>query len=467
MPMTVLTLFSIEADPRPSQGLTVSSIENSPPSISSVTTTEGSSNAPASQVNGMTIQRQVYDPCDSSSVLVGALVTLYSEAGQYVDETFTDSDGYYIFTGLPFVRYLSEVDYPECDGRHLSEIGGETRVFVPNDHAFKFYKSGDVCDVMLSIGDEDGLSSAGDIAHFDTLDECCANMFWFDIDGCSSRSPIAFQFEFCVDVSGFEFDNDELHSSSCPLDEISIVERELQNGLDCNSTLALVQFGNAILSKVGNDVKCNDGPAMTADHSGDLVANKLRRGSTAAAPPSQGDALTICGVVVTKETLCGDEACLRERYDKVLGLFEGYLYGDAFAVSLRSSLVSAGDGGSPHRAAVDLRTMVEVVASSLTARKLVFPSSALAVVPKEIANAANPAVTIIEDRQPVKNQGNANSTPPLARRFYPTYMHGRLCRSKSTFDSWEQSYASLRECCESHFSWDLTACCGSLDMGGC
>ncbi|KAL9184816.1 LOW QUALITY PROTEIN: hypothetical protein ACHAXT_002593 [Thalassiosira profunda] len=52
-------------------------------------------------------------------------------------------------------------------------------------------------------------------------------------------------------------------------------------------------------------------------------------------------------------------------------------------------------------------------------------------------------------------------------RFYPTYLPGQLCHSKDTFDSWESSYRTLRECCDAHFPGDRDACCGSLDMGGC
>ena len=56
---------------------------------------------------------------------------------------------------------------------------------------------------------------------------------------------------------------------------------------------------------------------------------------------------------------------------------------------------------------------------------------------------------------------------PIRYRFYPTWIRGQLCGAKETFDDWEDSYVSLEECCESHFSWDFSACCGSRNMGGC
>eukprot|EP00581_Thalassiosira_minuscula_P028211 CAMPEP_0183752824 /NCGR_PEP_ID=MMETSP0739-20130205/2570_1 /TAXON_ID=385413 /ORGANISM="Thalassiosira miniscula, Strain CCMP1093" /LENGTH=170 /DNA_ID=CAMNT_0025989229 /DNA_START=161 /DNA_END=673 /DNA_ORIENTATION=+ len=47
-----------------------------------------------------------------------------------------------------------------------------------------------------------------------------------------------------------------------------------------------------------------------------------------------------------------------------------------------------------------------------------------------------------------------------AIRYYPTYSEGELCSSKSSssFESWEESYASLEDCCEIAFSWDYDSC---------
>ena len=47
-----------------------------------------------------------------------------------------------------------------------------------------------------------------------------------------------------------------------------------------------------------------------------------------------------------------------------------------------------------------------------------------------------------------------------AVRFYPTWSQGQLCSSKSSssFESWEESYTSLEECCDVSFSWDYDAC---------
>ncbi len=45
-------------------------------------------------------------------------------------------------------------------------------------------------------------------------------------------------------------------------------------------------------------------------------------------------------------------------------------------------------------------------------------------------------------------------------RFFPTWSDGELCSSKksTSFESWEESYPSLDECCDVFFSWDFDAC---------
>lgn len=49
------------------------------------------------------------------------------------------------------------------------------------------------------------------------------------------------------------------------------------------------------------------------------------------------------------------------------------------------------------------------------------------------------------------------------RYYYPTYdTEGGVCSSKpaAEFESWDESYASLAECCDVAFSWDYEACAG-------
>ena len=48
-------------------------------------------------------------------------------------------------------------------------------------------------------------------------------------------------------------------------------------------------------------------------------------------------------------------------------------------------------------------------------------------------------------------------------RYYASYSDDTMCASKSTssFESWEESFESLGDCCEMAFSWDMDACLGN------
>jgi hypothetical protein len=50
---------------------------------------------------------------------------------------------------------------------------------------------------------------------------------------------------------------------------------------------------------------------------------------------------------------------------------------------------------------------------------------------------------------------------PQTERYYATWNPTQLCGQKSSFDTWEESYESLDECCEMKFSWDYDACMAS------
>jgi len=154
----------------------------------SLTTSSLPSQSPS--ITRLTIRDRVFNPCvDTEEPLVGVQVLLFNHRGVLVNTplTVTDLDGYYEFVGLPPGRYFVQVDYPACGRRRLSEITGTTESQTVSKQTLVFYKSGLMCDVKLSIDGEDELSS-GDVMYFDTLDTCCANMFWYDIGGCISRS---------------------------------------------------------------------------------------------------------------------------------------------------------------------------------------------------------------------------------------------------------------------------------------
>jgi hypothetical protein len=160
-----------------------------PSSRPSLTTSSLPSQMPS--ITRITISNRVFNPCvDTEEPLVGVQVLLFNHRGVLVANqplTFTDVNGYYEFVGLPPGRYFVQVDYPACDRRRLSAITGTTESQATSEQTFLFYKSGLMCNVKPSIEVKDELSF-GDVMYFDTLDTCCANMFWYDMDGCIARS---------------------------------------------------------------------------------------------------------------------------------------------------------------------------------------------------------------------------------------------------------------------------------------
>jgi len=174
-----------------------------PTSMPSSTPSTASSNLPSNQpskpttalnqndilseaptVTGMVIQRQAFDPCASGVVpLKDATVLLYQSGSTEVfRQTTTDSDGWYEFRGLPMSRYDVEIDYPDCSSRRGLEEE------IEQQHIKLFRESGDFC---ASFDEDERLSSDGFTTHFSSLDECCANIFWYDMEGCIARSRVA------------------------------------------------------------------------------------------------------------------------------------------------------------------------------------------------------------------------------------------------------------------------------------
>ncbi|EED88515.1 predicted protein [Thalassiosira pseudonana CCMP1335] len=69
----------------------------------------------------------------------------------------------------------------------------------------------------------------------------------------------------------------------------------------------------------------------------------------------------------------------------------------------------------------------------------------------------------------IASAGNSKSSSPVSSsnddddttvRYHATFSDDAMCSSKSaaSFESWEESFASLEECCEMAFSWDYDAC---------
>ncbi len=65
---------------------------------------------------------------------------------------------------------------------------------------YKFYRNGEKCDSKIDFEFWQGEATWTETTLFDTVDECCANLFYYDYSGCMARSPVIFKFEFCVEI---------------------------------------------------------------------------------------------------------------------------------------------------------------------------------------------------------------------------------------------------------------------------
>ena len=326
-------------------------------------------------------------------------------------------------TELPSTQPTSSTDPGNGPSRLLLDLSTSTS--LSDEQKIKFYKTGEMCNSKISLGDWDVFSNEDfEVALFDTLDECCANSFLDDIAGCLKRSRVTFHFEFCVDMSGLNGLVD------CPLPEISTIQSSMQAGLDKSSSLTLTEIGHIVLTNVDGETMCS-----RSEYSNEFVSLSARR------------LTTVCGTVTTKEA-CREELCLKNAFNSVSQKFKSYFENNEFSSQLLQSLSS-----DMHRSLARLES-VEVAKNSFVTKNLLLPLTVTSS-PSRIANH--------RDGKPLDNF----TTSSHANRFYPTFVSGQLCQSKNSFDSWEVSYETLKECCSTHFFWDYEGCCKAEGMGGC
>ena len=370
---------------------------------------------------------------------------------------------------------------------------------------FKFIKVQDKCESKIEFEDwEDtghfGSTSWTESIIFDTVEECCANNFWFDYDGCVGRSPIQFKFEFCVDVKGL------VDPQDCQSADIfaNVIEGTLNEGAG-NSTATsadtnITKVGSVSLSKVLGSTVCG----------GSLAGGSFINEKTGTVPDiaaAESNIVEICGVITVKEESCKDETCLREHYQEVKSKLTSYVNDGSFTTELN------------RRATTRLPPVPELffvsgVSSTFEAQPPLLPATvtgdleytyfqgtALDTCDKKPTTAMkrhevgydklsdccatefswNQAVCCAkgggcEDDTPVtvaaaltgSTNTAVNTTADEAlsvvfpTRFYPTWEAGQLCGSKplNQFQSWEVHFATRSECCEKYFNYaDQLAVC--------
>ena len=195
---------------------------------------------------------------------------------------------------------------------------------------FKFYKNENKCDSKIYFEDWELNAPAAwtDTTLFDTVEECCANLFWFDYDACVGQSPVMFKFEFCVDIKGVTDPQD------CQSADIfaNVIEAAINEGCHHTQGLSDTVFNNTGSSENVGDITSTDtnitkiGSVLLGEVRGTTVCGGSLEGEdfindlTGTAPDLLAAAnknITVCGVITVKEEECKQVACLNELYTAV------------------------------------------------------------------------------------------------------------------------------------------------------
>jgi len=340
---------------------------------------------------------------------------------------------------------------------------------------------------------------------FDTVQDCCANEFWFGYDDCIGKSPVIFKFEFCVDVLGL------VDPADCQSADIyaNVLEDAVNEGchhafglegINFNHTdhddggRALVHPTNTIsdayITRIGGvSLEKIDGSTVCG---GTLGGQGFTNELTGTAPDIEGAVAStsqICGVISVEEKLCKEEHCLREIYEVVVADLSHFVdEGDlTLAINRRSAsrlppvpelqqIVA-----TPYSLSHDNLLLPGTVTGELDWKY--FHGSDLKTCMKksvflpnekpydtligccEVAfhynvdgcceanddscygSAGKESIASVEST--VANAASATSDVPLL--FYPTWISNKLCDSKTTFEDWEVTFTTLSDCCDENF----------------
>ncbi|KAL7555014.1 hypothetical protein ACHAWF_018715 [Thalassiosira exigua] len=281
---------------------------------------------------------------------------------------------------------------------------------------FKFYKNGDICDTKIFFEDWETNSPADwtRTTQFDTVEECCANMFWFDFDGCIGRSPVMFKFDFCVDIKGL-VDPPDCQTADIFANVIGDA-RSLDEG-HITTAANISKLGGVSLTEDDGTTVCG------GDLAGEGFTNELT-GTTVDIAAAADNVATVCGTVTVEEEECTSEACLNEHYNDIVQELEEFVNNGEFTEAIRSR-------AETRLPSVPELMPVEALAHTLTTQNLVLP---------------------------------ATITGDLDWKFF----HGSdltTCMQKVVFQPNETPYDNLVDCCTTHFQWDVEGCCSK--GGGC
>lgn len=295
-----------------------------------------------------------------------------------------------------------------------------------NNEEFKFYRSDDICDTRIFFEDWQDNSPASwtDTTQFNTLEECCANRFWYDYERCVDRSPMMFKFDFCFDIHGL------VHPQDCQSADTfaNVMEDAINDVMDRHQFLySHPTVGDANITKIG-DVSLTAVGGLThcgGSLSGQGFTSGLR-GSLQDVEDAEPETFTVCGVITVKDEHCKTESCLNDNYLDIVDELNEFVDNGDLTLTLNQRSKSR---------IPTVPELFEVVALpfSLTTQNLLLPE------------------TVTDDAELKYYRGSDL----------------RTCMQKSdlVFQNHEQPYDTLHSCCIENFGWDVKTCCSK--GGGC
>ena len=280
---------------------------------------------------------------------------------------------------------------------------------------YKFYRNGEICDSKIHFEDWESNSPADwtDTKLFDTLDECCANLFYYDYSGCMSRSPVMFKFEFCLDIGSL------LPPIDCQTADIyaNVLEDAINLGLGEASDANITRVGDASLRKVDGSTQCGgslEGQDFINEQTGTVGDPDLS---------NLPESTSVCGVITTESYDCTEDECLNVIYQNIVSGLTTYVDNGSLTTNLNSLATS-------RLPPVQELQIADAIEGSFVTHNLLLPST-------------------------MSNQ--------LGDMKY--YKDNDSCGQKTAFAIWEAQYNSLLDCCTANFNWKLNECC--VEGGGC
>jgi hypothetical protein len=279
---------------------------------------------------------------------------------------------------------------------------------------YKFYRNGEMCDVKIDFDFWQGEATWDKSTLFDTKDECCANLFYYDFSGCMERSPVDFKFDFCLDLASL------VPPMDCQTADIyaNVIEDVMNLRLGGDSDANITRVGDVSLGKIaGGAGSTTCGGSLDGQ---DFINDNTGRPPDLSNPPSS---TTVCGVISTRSYNCTQEDCLMAKHDSLVQDMTTYVNDGSMTTALQS------------RAHTRLPPVPELeeassIPGTFSAFDLLLP---------------------------------ATISASLGEAKY--FKDNQSCGTKTAFASWETPYDSLLECCDAHFNWKLDECCA--EGGGC